>query len=557
MGYYVCNMDKFLKRKSTIDQSSLLVQENKANDKENDPLKESHVELETILKDLPSDPTLRPKINHYHPKYRDTIQRFYLQKSCCQPRNHAFPLAKFGKGYRRFNPTWFDVYDDWLEYSVTKDAAFCLYCYLFRPAIISQAGSDAFVNEGFCNWKKPERFQIHVGLPNSAHNQARQSCVNLMNQKQHLTASIFCIIFLLRQGLAFFGHDETEDSKNQCSFLGLLHFLAQHNEHFKSVALKNAPGNLKLIAPVIQKDIVNDAANETTKAIISDLGDDIFSVLIDESRDVSIKEQMAIAICYVDKNGHVLERFVGIVHVGDTTIVSLKMTLESLFYKHGLSLSRLRGQGYDEANNIQGEFNGLKSLILRENEYAYYVHCFAHQLQLTLVAVAKKSHFCSCKCRDMLRESQVNKLVDALEIGEVSKGRGLNQETSLKRAGDTRWGSYYYTLINLILLLSSVGDVLKVIEEDGLNPEQRGEACQRDAMLQQELGAAQPNNRPIMVAGDDLFHSLPLTISSQLNASSRATSDGGDFQGCRSSNWKSLVSKTNSDWMMNYASGSG
>ncbi|XP_031251509.1 uncharacterized protein LOC116109438 [Pistacia vera] len=184
-----------------------------------------------------------------------------------------------------------------------------------------------------------------------------------MNQKQHievalskqsdqvrteyrtcLTASIVSIRFLLRQGLAFRGHDETEDSKNQ--------------------------------ALVIQKDIVNVAANETTKAIISDLGDDIFSVLIDESRDVSIKEQMAITISYVDKKGH----------------------------------------------------------------------------------------------------SQVNNLVQALEIGEVSKGRSLNQETSLKRAGGTRWGLYYNTLINLILLLFSVGDVLEVIEEDGLNPEQKGEA---------------------------------------------------------------------------------
>ncbi|XP_031280629.1 zinc finger MYM-type protein 1-like [Pistacia vera] len=288
-------------------------------------------------------------------------------------------------------------------------------------------------------------------------------------------------------GLAFRGHDETEDSKNQGNLFRLLHFLAQHNEHFKSVILKNAPGNLKLIAPVIQKDIVNAAANETTKAIISDLGDDIFSVLIDESHGVSIKEQMAIAIRYVDKKGYVLELFLVIVHVSDTTVVSLKMALELLFCKHGLSLSRLRRQGYDGASNMHGEFSGLKSLILRENEYAYYVHCFAHQLQLTLVAVAKNhisvaSFFSlvtnlinvvggSCKRRDMLRKSQVNKLVEALEIGEVSKGRGLNQETSLKRDGDTRWGSYYYTLINLILLLSSVGDVLKVIEEDGLNPE--------------------------------------------------------------------------------------
>ncbi|XP_038701805.1 uncharacterized protein LOC119998524 [Tripterygium wilfordii] len=36
--------------------------------------------------------------------------------------------------------------------------------------------------------------------------------------------------------------------------------------------------------------------------------------------------------------------------------------------------------------------NGLKTLILRENECAYYIHCFAHQLQLALVGVVKKHH---------------------------------------------------------------------------------------------------------------------------------------------------------------------
>lgn len=79
---------------------------------------------------------------------------------------------------------------------------------------------------------------------------------------------------------------------------------------------------------------------------------------------------------------------------------------------------------------------------------------------------------------------------------------------------------------------------------------------QRDAMIHQELSEAQPSNRPIMAPGDDFFHSLPLTNSSQYDASTRAAVDSGDFQGCSSSNWKSLISQTNSDWLVNYASGS-
>ena len=69
--------------------------------------------------------------------------------------------------------------------------------------------------------------------------------------------------------------------------------------------------------------------------------------------------------------------------------MSLKQTLDKLFSRHGLSMSRLRGQDYDGASNMQGEYNGLKSLILKENECAYYIHCFAHQLQLAFVGLGK------------------------------------------------------------------------------------------------------------------------------------------------------------------------
>ena len=45
----------------------------------------------------------------------------------------------------------------------------------------------------------------------------------------------------------------------------------------------------------------------------------------------------------------------------------------------------------------------------------------------------------------------------------------MNEETNLKRPGDTRWGSYYRTILNLILMFSIVVDVLEIIEEDGLS----------------------------------------------------------------------------------------
>ena len=72
---------------------------------------------------------------------------------------------------------------------------------------------------------------------------------------------------------------------------------------------------------------------------------------------------------------------------------------------------------------MRGEIKGLKTLIMKESPSAYYIHCFAHQLQLVLVAVAKGNDDCvwffdrvylllniigvSCKRHDMLRDARL------------------------------------------------------------------------------------------------------------------------------------------------------
>ncbi|PIN22362.1 hypothetical protein CDL12_04927 [Handroanthus impetiginosus] len=428
-------MEKYFKRKSKeLEESSEIEDQGISQD----CLKYDRVAIN--FESLLSNPGLQKKINDYHQNDRDEIRRY-----------------------------------------IKKDGAFCLACYLFRPENGNQRSGDSFVSDRFTAWKKKERLKIHIGGSNSAHNNAWKICEDLMTREQHidvafskhfdktrleyqiqLGASVDRVHYLLHQGLPFHGHDELEESNNQGNFCELLRFLRDHNETINDV-LENAPKNLKLVHTDIQKDIFNVAAIETVNAIISDLGDDLFALLVDESRD----------------KGSVVERFIGIVHVIDTTSLSLKAVVESLFSTHGLSWKRLRGQGYNETSNMQGQFNGLKILILKENTSTFYIHCFAHQLQLALVMVAK-NHVeiglffnlvssllnvvgASCKHRDILQQKQLEKVSKALK-------------TTLKRPSDTRWGSHCGTLLRLLDIFSSVMEVLEIIMEDGVNSEQRAEA---------------------------------------------------------------------------------
>ncbi|KAK1405509.1 Zinc finger MYM-type protein 1-like [Heracleum sosnowskyi] len=162
-------------------------------------------------------------------------------------------------------------------------------------------------------------------------NQTEQSC---LDYRTRLVATIDVIRLCLRQGLAFRGHDESEDSLKRGNFLTILEFHVDHNKKVKKVVLDHAPGNNKLIAPNIQKFIINAMAIETNAIILQDLRDELFSILVDESRDISVKEHMVLLIRFVDKYGCVIERFLGVVHVNDTTSMSLKLGVEELLNKH-------------------------------------------------------------------------------------------------------------------------------------------------------------------------------------------------------------------------------
>ncbi|KAL4573458.1 hypothetical protein LXL04_020266 [Taraxacum kok-saghyz] len=217
-------MDKFItKRKASDSSKSFNVEFSK----------QSRAEI-NLPNDLPSDPGMRTRILDYDPNVRDEVRRAYFLKGPCQPKAHNFPCTLFGQKPRKFNVAGFHEYSTWLEYSVNQDAAYCLCCYLFKPNVGAQGGGETFVGVGFKNWAHKDKLKQHVGRVNSVHNQSWSKCKDLLNNKQRvdvaiakhstqsridyderLEATIDCIRFLLRQGLAFRGNNENETSINR------------------------------------------------------------------------------------------------------------------------------------------------------------------------------------------------------------------------------------------------------------------------------------------------------------------------------------------------------
>ena len=125
-------------------------------------------------------------ISEYPPNLQDVVRRYYLINWPIQPCNHKFPHSLIRGRLHRCNPSWYEKYGIWMEYSIKKDVVFCLCCYLFDNARQNHPSGD-FVREGYSTWNKAiERFNRHVGDHNSAHNKALRDYKTLRKLRQSI-----------------------------------------------------------------------------------------------------------------------------------------------------------------------------------------------------------------------------------------------------------------------------------------------------------------------------------------------------------------------------------
>ncbi|KAJ9538686.1 hypothetical protein OSB04_031419 [Centaurea solstitialis] len=466
------------------------------------------------LSTLERDPGLRLQVYDYPVNQQDTVRRAYLSLGPLQPTISMFPKSGPKSHKRSFQASWYRLYP-WIEYSKTLDAAFCFPCLIFnKPCGLGYHGQQAFTKDGFRNWKKVGGKKcvllMHMGTEcTSFHNVAQKAWDDLLKEAQdirnvfekftteereknrlRLRASIYSVRWCAFQAVAFRGHNEKPNSINRGNFLEMLEALGEFSSELKDLFCR-APKYASYTSPMIQKEILNLISNRVRRMISEEIGNKRYCLLVDEARDESHKEQMSVVLRFVNKEGYIIERFFGLVHVRDTMAQTLKDGICSLVSHYNLDVKSIRGQGYDGASNMRGQFKGLQALILEDCKYAYYVHCLAHRLQLALMAasqvvIALRKFFtqltfivnvvsASSKRTDQLRDAQVEHIAYLIFVDELETGRGLNQIGTLQRAGDTRWSSHLRSVSSLIKMFSPTCEVLLKVVEDG-NDSSKGDA---------------------------------------------------------------------------------
>ena len=188
--------------------------------------------------------------------------------------------------------------------------------------------------------------------------------------------------FLGKQTLPLRGRREGETSTNKGNFLELVELRCHDNEQLRYFMRRS----VTYTSPKIQNEIINIIGAQIQEQIVSEIkASGPYGIIVDETQDLSREEQVSVCIRYVcEQTGITKERFLGLWTTASTSGEALFRLLKNVLTKLGLDLESLRAQCYDGAANMRGKYSGLSTKMREVENRALYVHCYAHQLNLTL-----------------------------------------------------------------------------------------------------------------------------------------------------------------------------
>ena len=330
-------------------------------------------------------------------------RRYELLTSCwIPPENYEF--KEDASGSRSFRQLWLKDYSPWLAYSRHLKGAFCKFCVLF-PQKVSRGFQGGFIATPFTRYKDFHSYakqhmksSWHQGSHGDATNflsicERKQLSVvqklsdvhlkTIEDNRKKLYPIVSSIVFCGTHDLSLRGH-----SSSCGNFQDLLHFriesgdeilkhhmeTASHAARYTSVRTQNEI--VEICGRLLQRDVVQ-AANSSTA----------FSILADETADISGKEQLSLAVRYMETNSatpRIHEEFLGYAHLHQVTAEAIACAILDSCLEIGLDMSKLVGQGYDGCSAMAGIQGGVQAIIKQKFPKAFFVHCSSHRLNLVV-----------------------------------------------------------------------------------------------------------------------------------------------------------------------------
>ena len=353
---------------------------------------------------------------------------------------------------------------------------FCFYCtkaQTKQSLTVSTKADPSFTRVGFSNWKrlcicfsKHESYHSHfeavmkVKKPPNIGAMLDKNCKQQQRSRQQmLLKQLSSLKYLTCQGLAIRGHIDKEENLFQ-----LLKLRADDD-----LELQRWLTEAEYMSPKIVNKQIQFMALSLLRSLLSEIQSvPWFSVLADETTDISFHEQMCVVIRWINDDHDILEEPVGLMEVPKADAETLTSSLKDVLIRCVLPLDQCRGQAYDGAANMSGRLREVAARIRNEQPKALHVHCLAHCLNLCLQDTAR---ICTI-VRDTLQL-----VIEVVNIIKYSPKRSSFFHTvksqlspmanDLRPLCPTRWTVRSSSISAVLANYSTLSSVLEQINETG------------------------------------------------------------------------------------------
>ncbi|XP_036327406.1 52 kDa repressor of the inhibitor of the protein kinase-like [Rhagoletis pomonella] len=109
-----------------------------------------------------------------------------------------------------------------------------------------------------------------------------------------------------------------------------------------------------------------------------------YSILADESCDLSGKEQLAVGIRFSDEDAIVHEEFLGFTELEAMDAKTIANAIYTFVKHQGLNPMNCVSEGYEGRSTMPGKDAGVQKLLRQKYPKALYFHCASHRLNLVV-----------------------------------------------------------------------------------------------------------------------------------------------------------------------------
>uniref|UniRef100_UPI0002B8EE97 52 kDa repressor of the inhibitor of the protein kinase-like n=1 Tax=Ciona intestinalis TaxID=7719 RepID=UPI0002B8EE97 len=305
-----------------------------------------------------------------------------------------------------------------------------------------------------------------------------------IKNRSMLSSMVDAIKFCGRQSISLRGKvdhgplttpNDFEAGHNEGNFRALLRYSIQSGNGILLDHVRNCPRNAAYMSSTIQNEIIATCGEIIRSSLVKKINSSgFFSILADETTDVSCHEQFSLCARYVDESGTgelvVREDFLGYVAVEDLTGSSLAEVILHTLQRYNIDCAKLRGQGYDGASNMAGKFSGVQTKIRELHPLAAYTHCSSHVLNLVL---GKSTQLRPIR-RAVRQLSNVINFFNSSPKRQLYLGRAIeafvpqSRRSKLRTLCETRWVERHDAVILFVEMLSPVVHALGELETCGV-----------------------------------------------------------------------------------------